>query len=110
MPPVETGASGHGSFTLNAERTELAYNVTIAGLESDISTIFFHDGPPGVPGPNVYEITDPTFPSPGLIRYEGVWPLGDGHLELLLSGQIYIDVHTLEQPAGELRGQVVALP
>ena len=38
---------------------------------------------------------------------KGSRKINDGELEYLLTGRIYVNIHTTKLPAGELRGQMM---
>ena len=42
VPAVTTTATGTGSFILNADRTELAYHITVCDLSGAITAAHFH--------------------------------------------------------------------
>ena len=104
-PPVTTTGSGTAHFTLTD--AGLIYSLTIDGL--DIINAHFHNGAIGVNGGVAYGIFDDFNGNTAL----GIWksndpqPLTDDIIKDLLSGNIYVNVHTANNPGGEIRGQVV---
>jgi hypothetical protein len=107
-PPVESNGAGSGTFTLNAEGTELSYEVTASGLSGPVTYAHFHNSPPGISGGIVFEITNTiTENADGTITASGVWPTDNADVSALLDGDIYINFHTADHPDGEIRGQLI---
>ena len=103
VPPVVTSATGTGSFTLTS--TGLQYDITLRNLSGAVITgAHFHRGDVGVSGPVVEPITFNTT----TLRATGTWTdLTAEERSLLLDGDIYVNVHTVARPDGEIRGQVI---
>jgi|GEM_PF-2658899 len=99
---------------------------------NDMTRLHIHRGPAGVAGPIVFGMietaTPPPIPqsdlddlvidaSPGLIHVTGVWDGLEGNagatlageLGNLFSGNLYINAHTGDHAAGEIRG-LIAVP
>ena len=99
-PPVTTNAVGTGWFSL--QNDSLHFQITFAGLSSTLSAAHFHMGAMGVAGGVVKPITftDSTLNS--------VWAdISNDNLLALLKGNIYVNVHSSNNPNGEIRGQVL---
>jgi hypothetical protein len=122
VPAVDTRAQGQAIFKLSADGTELHYKLIVANIH-DVTQAHIHVGAAGVNGP-VVAFLYPDGPPPQLIpgRFQGVLatgtitasnlvgPLSGASMEDLLeeieSGNAYVNVHTLANPAGEVRGQI----
>ena len=102
-PPVTTQATGIAGFTLNATHDTLCFNVSVIGLSGPITASHFHMGAPGVAGPVWINIS--AYINGNRIIGTLVSP-PDSMLEKLMSGLLYINVHTAANPAGEIRGQI----
>ncbi len=104
---IEQEGSGTAALTLTDQG--LLFDVTVSGLSGDISNAHFHRGFAGVNGGVVRGIADDLEGTTG----SGVWrtsdtePLTDELVEALIAGELYLNFHTDENPAGEIRGQVV---
>lgn len=110
VPPVTTNATGTGSFLLNADRTQLSYQITVCDLSGPISVAHFHRDRIGSAAAPIRNIT---FTGNSA---SGVWSASDATqpltLELvtaLLEGELYVNVHTAANTSGEIRGQVGAV-
>ncbi len=99
-PPVTTNAVGTGWFSLGND--SLHFQITFAGLSSTFSAAHFHMGAMGVGGGVVKPLTfsDSTLNS--------VWAdISNDNLLALIKGNIYVNVHSSNNPNGEIRGQVL---
>lgn len=122
VPAVQTDARGVATFHLNKAGTELHYRVHVANIDN-VLMAHIHVAPPGVNGPIVVWLYPPA-PPPSLIPGESrgllargtitdanlVGPLADMTLADLLAemraGNTYVNVHTQQNPGGEIRGQI----
>lgn len=100
-PPLTHAATGTGNFTLT--RGGVAFSVTVNGLSGAPTAAHFHLGLPGVNGPVRYDI----FNTLSGNTFTGYWSSpADSLLVALLTGRIYVNVHTAVNPGGEIRGQL----
>jgi hypothetical protein len=99
VPPVDTRAGGHATLTLNPDNT-LTYRVTTFGpITAFVAHI--HQAPAGVNGPILI------FLEGGTRLWEGTTrPLTPEELAALINGELYINAHDTEHPAGVIRGQI----
>ncbi|GAB6476502.1 TPA: CHRD domain-containing protein [Bacillus cereus] len=118
VPPVETDARGQAFFKLSRDELSLKFKLELFNLEN-VVVAHLHLGAKGTNGPVVAflfgPITNPvsiecaTFT--GIITQEDlVGPLAGQTLDALvneiIAGNIYINVHTVQHPTGEIRGQL----
>lgn len=110
---VETDATGTGTFSLNADESELSFNISASGLSGDVTAAHFHfaaDGAAGF-GDFVFAITQTVAnDGNGGATAEGTWNLTSGDLANLRLNYIYVNFHTDANPAGEIRGNLVPAP
>jgi len=92
-----SGAWGTADLRLNDAMTEVTYDIRLFSLQGPEIASHFHNGSPGNPGDRLY-----TLPM-GNIK-QGVWVLEGRDLTILLSGYVYVNVHTDPYPGGEIRG------
>ncbi len=119
---VDTQAQGQAVFQLNGDGTELSYKLIAANVEN-ITQAHIHLAPEGSNGPIVAWLYPPAPPSLLIPdRFDGVLaegtitdaslvgPLAGQPLAALLdamrSGGAYVNLHTLQVPSGEIRGQI----
>lgn len=118
VPPVETDARGQAFFKLSRDELSLKFKLELFEVEN-VVVAHLHLGAKGTNGPVVAflfgPITNPvsiecaTFT--GMITQEDlVGPLAGQTLDALvneiIAGNIYINVHTVQHPNGEIRGQL----
>ena len=122
VPAVTTTASGSASYWLNADGTELRYQLTVTALQN-MTMAHLHLGAAGQNGPPVawlYPSAPPAKeiagPSNGVVS-EGSVKAGDltgslagktvGDLVAAIKAHtIYVNVHTQDHADGEIRGQL----
>jgi CHRD domain len=99
-PPVTTSASGTGTITIAADKS-VSGTVKTAGIEGTVAHI--HVGAPGQSGPPIITLTKGA---------DGQWsvPAGSKLTEdqyaSFKAGNLYVNVHSAEHKAGEIRGQI----
>src|SRR2546426_4710117 len=116
VPPVTTDGTGTATFTVNSTRTEIAFDLTVEGIDpANIMAAEIHVGAVGVPGPAIFTLSPTTFTSPlsGVLTDVNLTPqAGVGvstfadAISMMLAGTTYVDVHTPANPNGEIRGQI----
>ena len=121
IDPVVTSANGEATVTLDGMM------LTVAGTFADLSSAYaashIHLGGPGENGPVViplnanvnaddlggtFETGANTFDLSTLTYPEGVD--ADAVVSAIADGDVYVNVHTANFPAGEIRGQVLSTP
>jgi hypothetical protein len=115
VPPVRTLASGSATFVNN--QTFIDYDLSVSDLYN-ATAAHIHQGRAGANGPIVVTLYKTTDRSPGLFGgYSGnitssmlEGPLRGEQLtalvELMRTGQAYVNVHTIKNPNGEIRDQI----
>jgi hypothetical protein len=119
VPPVDSDAKGAAIFRTSNDGTELNYTLIVANIE-DVTAAHIHLAPRGENGDIVAFLFDPEEPTEGRtngVLAEGtitsedlVGPLAEATLSELIdemeAGNTYVNVHTVEHPSGEIRGQI----
>lgn len=100
-PAVTSSATGNVSATYTKSTKTLNYSVTYSGLTPTAG--HFHVGAPGVAGPIVIQ-----FPYVAYSPITGSTLLTQVQEDALLAGNLYANLHTAANPAGEIRANVVA--
>ncbi len=129
VPAVSTAASGKFEATVTPTRDGLAYKLSYAGLEGDVTQSHIHFGQRGVAGgisaffcsnlPNPPAGTQACPPSPGTVQgtiraADVIGPTGQGIaagelgelLKAIKAGATYANVHSSKFPSGEIRAQL----
>lgn len=122
VPAVDTLSQGQAIFQVSADGSSLSYRLIVANLENTLQA-HIHVGPPGENGP-VVAFLYPSAPPAQLIpdRFSGVLATGevtaadlrgplagmslDDLLAEIAAGNTYVNVHTVANPGGEIRGQI----
>lgn len=102
-PPVATSDFGScvGVLTgITGPTPDPSFSITCDHNVADPTMAHIHFAPVGVPGPIVFPFDDPA-------NIDAVWDdLTLDDAIRLLAGGGYVNVHTAENPAGEIRGQL----
>ena len=104
--PVTTPATGSGWAILSADKSQLAYTFAYAKLSGRVTVAHFHYSKAGLRNPTpTQSITVSDTATSGYVT--GSWAgLTAAQADSLLSGAVYINLHTAANPAGEIRAQV----
>lgn len=103
IPRVDTDSEGTAAVTLNANNT-LTYSISTTSLE-EATAAHIHLGSATEVGGVLFPLTG------GPTEWSGTTvALTAEQLDALYEGRLYINVHTLENPDGEIRGTIVAAP
>jgi hypothetical protein len=102
-PPTTSTGSGDVLATLDTTGKKLSYTMTFMGLSGPATAAHFHG--PAAAGANagvaVPVGTNPTSPVTGSVT------LTDAQMADLEAGKWYANVHTADNKAGEIRGQMM---
>jgi hypothetical protein len=122
VPPVVTHGQGQAKFKIAEDGSSIAFKLNVSNVQ-DVTQAHIHCGAEGVNGPVVVFLygLGPTV-SPHGVLSEGIitsvivrpdspaCPGGVATLADLIakleSGNAYVNVHTVANPPGEIRGQV----
>jgi CHRD domain len=117
VPPISTSGSGTGTFTFDTVAQNIAFNIGYSGLSSNAQMAHIHFAPVGVNGPIILPFSpNPTGTSgtltgilttadlinqasTGIVTFTDVY-------NAALAGNLYANLHTVNFPAGEIRGQL----
>ena len=103
VPPADSKGSGSATVSYETSSKTLDWKITYENLTGDPTAAHFH-GPAAI-GKNA----GPVVPITGSLTspIHGSATLTDAQAKELLAGLWYINVHTVANPGGEIRGQVV---
>jgi hypothetical protein len=117
VPTVDTLAHGQAFFQLSPDGTELSFKLMVTNIEDAVAS-HIHLAPAGSNGPVVASLFGgtPSGPFTGVLAQgtitsaELVGPLAGSSLNVLIvemnAGNTYVNVHTLANSPGEIRGQI----
>ncbi|ADG18623.1 CHRD domain-containing protein [Paraburkholderia atlantica] len=106
VPPVQTPGSGNAKLTYDSSTRVVTWNITFSGLTSPTTMAHFHGPAPAGKNAGVKvwisqkgstEVTSPI---------TGQATLSPDEAKMFEAGDMYINVHTKNNPNGEIRGQV----
>ncbi len=123
VPPVDTQARGVAIFHLSDDGTALEYKLNVsnindvlqahiharaaAGVNAPVVTFLYPDGPPPVliPGRHTGTLATGVITAADLIGPMAGMTMAD-LLDAIMDGEAYVNVHTVANPTGEIRGQL----
>jgi hypothetical protein len=117
VPEVETDASGDAELTFIEGDDEIEYFVDVQNIV-DVTAAHIHEGQEGEEGDIVATLYDDSasgeidgeLASGTLVASDLEGPLSgqeiDDLVEMIEDGEAYVNVHTVEYPDGEIRGQL----
>ncbi len=117
-PPVETNAHGVFIATLSADDKSLTFKLIVANMEN-VTAAHIHLGDSATNGPVVVFLFHSETP---VARQDGILSQGtvtasdfkgplagqafSALINAVMDGNAYVNVHSTQHPAGEIRGQV----
>jgi uncharacterized protein (TIGR03118 family) len=102
VPPVQTAANGSALFTLVG--SEMFYTVSFSGLTGPATGGHIHGPADSTNNATVIIPFNPPATNSG--TFSGSVSLNPTNLAYLLAGQTYINIHTVTNGGGEIRGQI----
>ena len=102
VPPVRSAYTASASFILTPDEGSLIYHVETSATPTDVR---LHRGIGGLSGPVAYDIPLGSLPIDGMLSVGGTG--GTSDTDDLENGHFYLNIVTQQNPAGELRGQVI---
>ncbi len=110
VPAVDTNASGDIALELDVDETELEYQLNVEDIV-DVVAAHIHMGAEGENGDIVVTLEHDDEMSEGTITEDDLEGSLDGGelsdlIELIEDDNAYVNVHTEENPDGEIRGQL----
>ncbi len=106
VPPLTTAGKGTADLTYDPSTRLLTWTVTDSGLSSAATMAHFHGPAPAGKNAGV-QIWISKRDTPATSPIKGEATLTPAQAQQFMAGDWYINVHTADHPAGEIRGQVV---
>ena len=106
VPQNPSTALGLGGLTLNATRDTLCVNIGWTGLTSALNGLHIHEGLPGVNGPVLIDLV-PFIDNGHVMTTITGAALTPELVAKHLRGELYLNLHTVNNPNGEIRGQII---
>jgi hypothetical protein len=107
--PTQVTTTATGTATATLEDGDLTVTGAFSGLQSDLqevsgSAAHVHQGAAGTHGPIVFNLTI-TSTDKRNGSFTGSSSLDDAQQKSFQEGLLYVNVHTVQNPGGEIRGQ-----
>ncbi|MDH3196955.1 MAG: CHRD domain-containing protein [Candidatus Krumholzibacteria bacterium] len=99
-----SAGTGTATFVLNDAGTELTYNIQFSGLGSAETAAHIHSA---AEGDAVVKNLGTGSPKIGKWTNTDTPPLTAGRVTDLLNGEMYVNIHSVNFPGGEIRGQIL---
>jgi hypothetical protein len=104
--PAPKGAAGAkgtfaGTYVENKKGATLKWKLVFSGLTGSATAAHIHSGKPGVAGAVIVPLCTPC--KSGMT---GTATISKATIAALEGGKAYVNVHTVKNPGGEIRGQI----
>lgn len=103
VPKATSSAQGTGVFEYNKNTMELKYNINYQNIKPTSVTLNVAN-PAWERGPIIQTLAD----NPAATQVQGTVKLNTEQQTQLVVGMMYINIPTVENPYGEIRGQIMA--
>jgi len=104
VPPVASAGTATITGTYDAATSMIMITVNYSSLSSGLAAAHLHAGAVGSNGPVIVNLAPTTGAPSGTIT--GTFPVASADEAGLIAGNVYINLHTPNNPGGELRGQL----
>jgi hypothetical protein len=108
-PPNAATATGFGRVTLNAAETQITasvyYGSAAAPLSSNVTVGHIHTGAAGAAGPVTFNLAPAAGVTFGSV-VNSTFAVTATQVADLKAGNMYFNIHTVNNPGGEIRGQI----
>jgi len=105
VPPVTGTGKGMAEFTVNDATKEISWKITFEGLTGDALAAHIHGPADAGANAGVVVSLGPQG-QPLKSPLEGKATLTDAQIADVAAGKTYVNVHTIANKAGEIRGQI----
>jgi hypothetical protein len=106
IPPVVTAASGNAVLALSADARTLAYRLTLNNIDK-VTLAHIHKGALTQNGGVAFDLIGTGMTLSVNSPVSGILTLTPTQVLDLIGGRYYVNVHSGDLPAGEMRGQVL---
>ena len=105
-PPTTSNGFGNATFTLDPTHTSITVNVTVSGLTTPITLAHIHKAAFGVAGSPLLDLAATTNFANGKLSKTFTIDKALGDDIAANPTNYYVNVHTTQNPGGEVRGQL----
>jgi hypothetical protein len=108
VPPVTTSATGVANLAIDPISRAVAGTLSFSGLSSLATVAHIHQGAAGTPlGPIILELQGGAGALSGVFSVPAGAVLTSDQLVALATDNLYFVVHSVANPGGEIRGQII---
>jgi hypothetical protein len=102
VPPNAAAGTGSVTATYDTDSKKLTWKGSYSGLSGEATAAHLHGPAPAGKNAGVMLPISPNGPA-----FEGSATLNDAQAKALIDGDLYVNIHTGTNKAGELRGQLL---
>jgi hypothetical protein len=102
VPAITTKGIGVSTITFNEDYTRATINASFANLSSAVTDVHIHSGNAGTNGPVLFNLSGDYKDG----RLTATFPVSKAQVASFINGELYLNVHTSNNIAGEIRGQL----
>lgn len=102
-PQTVRDITGEGEVILTLSGSTLTVEGDFAGMSSAATAAHLHNGPPAQPGPVVHALE---VDQDRMGSISATIELTEDQVEALMNNELYVQVHSANNPPGELRGWI----
>ncbi|MDQ2986975.1 MAG: CHRD domain-containing protein [Armatimonadota bacterium] len=104
VPPNGSPAAGMSTGTYDDVTNMFMMDTVASGFTANVTAAHIHNGPAGVAGPVVFPLSGTT----GSTSYTShdMFNFSEAQEALFLADNYYVNIHSVEFPGGEVRGQL----
>ena len=113
-PPTGASATGSGFVAIDPEERSAHYRMVVNDLTGPLTEAHFHNAPPGVAGPPVFDLTPYLTAGATNVSASNYWtdfdfsvPFNSTYSDMFMNNEMYVNFHTTANPAGEVRGNIM---
>lgn len=106
VPPVQTAGSGKAHLTYDPDTRVVTWDITFSNLSSPATMSHFHGPAPAGKNASVLIWLSQKGQMSATSPITGQTTLSPEDAKMFEAGDLYVNVHTKDHPAGEIRGQV----
>jgi len=111
VPPVATAATGTATFVIDLGTGVVTGSVNFSNLSTASTGAHIHQAPAGVNGGVIVPLAGGEGLTTGVYRVPAnSVPLTAAQITALKANGLYVNVHSLKNPGGEIRGQITVPP
>jgi hypothetical protein len=108
VPPVAPAGTGTAIVTVNLTTGAMTGTLSFLNLTTAATLAHIHQAPSGVSGPVVLDFSSAITPGQTTGSIPINVTLTPALIDALIAGNLYFAVHTVTNPGGEIRGQLVS--